>query len=47
VKDSDDGDIVTLTYTVVPTVGKSYFIIDPLTGEFRVTDKKGILSSPV
>ena len=46
-KDPDDGDIVTLTYTVVPTVGKSYFIIDPLTGEFRVTDKKGILSSPV
>jgi hypothetical protein len=36
---------VKLTYTVEPSEGNSYFKIDKNTGEFRVTDKKGLLSS--
>jgi hypothetical protein len=47
VTDPETGDIVTLTYTVEPPEGKSYFLIDSLTGDFRVTDKKGLLSSSV
>jgi hypothetical protein len=47
VTDPETGDIVTLTYTVEPSEGKSYFLIDPLTGDFRVTDRKGLLSSSV
>jgi hypothetical protein len=39
------GDITTITYTVNPVNGNSYFKIDPITGEFRVTDRKGLLSS--
>ena len=45
--DPNVGDIVTLTYTVQPTVGKSYFFIDHITGEFRLTDRKGLLKSSV
>ena len=47
VTDPETSDTLTLTYTVKPENGKSYFKIDQVTGEFRVTDKKGLLSSSV
>ena len=47
VTDPEFSDSMTLTYTVQPASGKSYFKIDPVTGEFRVTDRKGLLSSSV
>ncbi len=43
----NSGDIVTLSYTVEPSDGNSYFTIDKNSGEFRVTDKAGLLSSSV
>jgi hypothetical protein len=36
---------VTLTYTVEPSDGNSYFEVDQNTGYFKVTDRKGLLSS--
>jgi hypothetical protein len=45
VKDPETSDTVTLIYTVQPASGKSYFKIDIETGEFRVTDRNGLLSS--
>ncbi len=47
VTDPETSDTVTLTYTVQPTSGKSYFKIDIVTGEFRVTDRKGLLNNSV
>jgi hypothetical protein len=47
VTDPEASDSMMLTYTVQPASGKSYFKIDPVTGEFRVTDRKGLLSSSV
>jgi hypothetical protein len=47
VTDPETSDTVTLTYTVQPTAGKSYFKIDIVTGEFRVTDRKGLLNNSV
>jgi hypothetical protein len=41
-KGPNEGDIVTLKYTVEPADGNSYFKVDQNTGEFRVTDKKGL-----
>ncbi len=47
VTDHDSEDIVALTYTVEPSEGISYFTVDQNTGEFRVTDRNGLLSSSV
>jgi hypothetical protein len=47
VTDPDTSDTVTLTYTVQPAGGNSYFKIDLVSGEFRVTDRKGLMSSSV
>ena len=43
----ETSDNVTLTYTVQPASGKSYFKIDLVTGELRVTDRKGLVSGSV
>ncbi len=36
---------MTLTYTVEPSDGNSYFEVDQNTGYLKVTDRKGLLSS--
>jgi hypothetical protein len=38
-KGRNEDDIVTLTYTVEPADGNSYFQIDQATGAFKITDK--------
>ncbi len=45
--DPEISDTVTLTYTVQPASGKSYFKIDLVTGELRVTDRIGLVSGSV
>ena len=45
--DPETSDTVTLTYTVQPASGKSYFKIDFLAGELIVTDRKGLVSDSV
>lgn len=44
-KGSNTEDVVTLTYTVEPSYGNSYFLIEQASGIFKVTDKAGLLSS--
>jgi hypothetical protein len=43
----NSGDIVTLTYSVEPAEGNSYFKVDQSTGRFSVTNRNGLLSSTV
>ena len=38
---------MTLTYIVEPADGNSYFKVDKNTGEFRVTNREGLISSSV
>ena len=47
ITDPDEGDTVTLVYTISPAIGNSYFQIDRLTGIFLVTNKKSLLSSTI
>jgi hypothetical protein len=43
--DPDAEDIVTLTYAIEPSNGNSYMKVYQNTGEFRVMDRKGLLSN--
>jgi hypothetical protein len=44
-KGPNPGDVVTLKYSVEPADGNSFFKVDQNTGVFKVTDRKGLLSS--
>ncbi len=45
--DPEIDDTVSLTYTVQPAIGNTFFSIDYLTGLFKITDMKGLIASTI